>query len=102
MALLIAVLFVKDIEFRCRLLRVQPFPVLPPILFTLIGVWPMLVSRMGLCLADSSQILMVAPCHTAKSSRYELLIPEWIDNIGREREKLKQLVIVNVNSLIEP
>ena len=43
-------------------------------------------------------------CHTAKSSRYELLIPEsvWIDNIGREREKLKQLVNVNACSLSEP
>ena len=35
-----------------------------------------------------------------------MLIPDsvWIDNIGREREreKLKQLVNVNVNSLSEP
>ena len=64
----------------------------------------MLVPRMGLCLAGSSQILVVAPCHTAKSSRYEVLIPKsvWIDNIGREREKLKQLVNVNINSHSEP
>ena len=64
----------------------------------------MLVPRMALCLAGSSKNLGDAPCHTAKSSRYELLIPEsvWIDNIGRWREKLKDLVTVNVNSLSEP
>ena len=60
----------------------------------------MLVPRMDLCLAGSSKILLVAPCQTAKSSRYELLIPEFvrIDNLRREREKLKELVNVNVNS----
>ena len=89
MALLIVVLFVRDFEFRCRFLRILPFPVLTPILSTRMGVRPMLVSRIGLCLEGFSKILVVAPCHTAKSSRYELLIPEsvWIDNIVLERER---------------
>ena len=43
-------------------------------------------------------------CHTAMSLRYELLIREsvWIDNVELEREKLKQLVNVNVYLRSEP
>ena len=54
----------------------------------------MLFPKMGLCLAGFSKILVVAPCHTSKSSRYELLISEsvWIDNVGllRERERERE------------
>ena len=105
MALLVVVLFVRDFKFRCRLLRILPVPVLPPILSTLMGVRPMLVPSMVLCLAGSSKVLVVAPCHNARSSRCELRISEsvWIDNFvlerEREREMLKQLVNVDVNSL---
>ena len=109
MDLLVVVLFVRDFKFRCRLLRILPVPVLPPILSTLMGVRPMLVPSMVLCLAGSSKVLVVAPCHNARSSRCELLISEsvWIDNFvlerererEREREMLKQLVNVDVNSL---